>query len=354
MTWRADPRSLLAGPRGRRLCWAIAEHQPARSEEYLPGPSWQQVRYAGSSPPDPAALAAELAAAVTRVDWARRLAGSDDVALVAPLAESADWAVYWQAPDEIDQALALPGVAETLLPVARAVADAPGSRWWSSGVELNSQQHLQPDGGPCGEPLLSGSGERLAAWREAIDEDELAAAELPADPAANYSGHWWSSPKWPTPVSTTRVVPGHGPLQLTVIEDAPGWAAVRCWPLTPRPGARIYEITAPGDWVDLVGRYPLEVSKSRRHDWWRVTGWAGTWLLPDYAAAASDYDAIHLAVSGYLTTAGRPLPVAGRGCCLLAGWDPDETYWLGDVLSAAGPSVRWVSDDSAVFGWRMA
>jgi hypothetical protein len=26
------------------------------------------------------------------------------------------------------------------------------------------------------------------------------------------------------------------------------------------PGARIYEITGPGDWIALVARYPLEVT----------------------------------------------------------------------------------------------
>jgi hypothetical protein len=200
---------------------------------------------------------------------------------------------------------------------------------------------------------LSGTAELLAAWRAATMEDERSAAERPADPAASYSGYWWSSPKWPSPVSTTRALPGFGPPQLIAIEDWPGWAEVRCWPLRPHRAARIYEITDPGDWAAVVARYPLEVTKSRRHDWWRVTGWAGTWLIPDYAAAAADHDAIHLSVGGYLTTAGRALPVAGARC-LLAGWDPDETYWLADVLTTAGPPARWIQDDSAQLGWRPA
>jgi len=220
-------------------------------------------------------------------------------------------------------------------------------------VELSTQQQVQPTGGTGERPALSGTAERLAAWRAATIEDERAAAGRPADPAANYSGHWWSTPKWPAPVSTTRALPGLGPLQLTVIEDWPGWAQVRCWPLIPRRAARIYEINGAGDWAALVARYPLQVTKSRRHDWWRVTGWAGTWLMPDYAAAASDYDAIHLSVGGYLTTAGRALPVAGARC-LLTGWDPDETYWLADVLTAAGPPAGWIRDDSATPRWRPA
>jgi len=42
---------------------------------------------------------------------------------------------------------------------------------------------------------------------------------------------------------------------------------------------------------------------SRRHDWWRVTGSAGAWMIPDWVAVAADYDAVHLTVGGYLTTA---------------------------------------------------
>jgi hypothetical protein len=351
--WPDDPESLLAGPRGRHLCWALVEEIGGGQAEAWNGPSWRQVTQFGSPPGDPAMLAAELAAAVGRADWEAVTAGMSDVDLVAPLAESVAWAMYWQPPDDVDQVLANPEVAGVLRPVARAVTRAPGARWWSSGVELGTQQHLEPVDGTTEGPALSDTAERLAAWLAATAEDERSTAERPADPAADYSGCWWSSPKWPAPVSTTRALPGLGALQLIAVEDWPGWAEVRCWPLAPRRDARIYEITGPGDWVALVARYPLEVTKSRRHDWWRVTGWAGTWLMPDYAAAASDYDAIHLSVGGYLTTAGRALPVAGAGC-MLAGWDPDETYWLADVLATAGPPVRWINDDSAQLCWRPA
>jgi hypothetical protein len=110
----------------------------------------------------------------------------------------------------------------------------------------------------------------------------------------------------------------------------------------PRPGARIYEICGPDQWTDLVSRYSMDVSRSRRHDWWRATGCAGTWLIPDFAAVASDYDAVHISVAGYLTTAGRALPV-GDARTVLAGWHPDQTYWLTDILAVSGPATRWVA-----------
>src|SRR5215831_17880597 len=187
----------------------------------------------------------------------------------------------------------------------------------------------------------------------AVAEDERSAALRPSDPAAPYSGHWWSSPKWSGVASTTRALPDLGAVQLAAMEDSPGQDEMRCWPVKPRQVPRIYEIAEPDHWIALAARYPLDVSKSRRHDWWKITGWPGRWLMPDYAAAAADYDAIHLTVGGYLTTAGEALPV-NDARCLLAAWDPDETYWLTDILAPAGPPARWVRDGSTQVDWRLA
>ena len=86
-----------------------------------------------------------------------------------------------------------------------------------------------------------------------------------------------------------------------------------------------------------------------------MTGWAGPWTIPDFAAVAADYDAIHLTVGGYLTTAGRALVLGDDGAAgartMLAGWNPDETYWLADVLTSAGPPERWVNPDRETLGW---
>jgi hypothetical protein len=94
----------------------------------------------------------------------------------------------------------------------------------------------------------------------------------------------------------------------------------------------------------------LDVTRSRRHDWWRVTGSSGRWLIPDLTAAAADYGAVHVSVIGYLTTAGRALPV-GDARTMLAGWNPDETWWLGDVLSGSRPAERWATQQDGPLGW---
>jgi hypothetical protein len=55
-------------------------------------------------------------------------------------------------------------------------------------------------------------------------------------------------------------------------------------------------------------------------------------------------------VVAYLVKAGRAAPVDGAGT-VLAGWDPDLTYWLTDTLTLAGPVTDWVRLDQEPLGW---
>jgi hypothetical protein len=50
---------------------------------------------------------------------------------------------------------------------------------------------------------------------------------------------------------------------------------------------------------------------------------------------------VHLSVSGYLAISGRPLSLDAGVSTFVAGWDPDKTYWLADMLESSGPSVEW-------------
>jgi hypothetical protein len=115
--------------------------------------------------------------------------------------------------------------------------------------------------------------------------------------------------------------------------------------MTPAGRPRIYEIDGPRSWVELVNRYPLEVTSSRRQDWFRVTGRDGRWHIPDWLAVSEDWDAVHLTVVGYLTTATRLLQTAMATGTLVTGWDPDQAWWLTDVLTAQGAAGQhWYND----------
>ncbi len=303
--------------------------------------------YAG----DLTGLTDELAVCVARTDPDSAVARAGELTLLAALMWPVDAAMYWQEPDDEDRALAAQEVRELLLPLAQAVTTAPGARWWPSPIARDGQQYVQwldERGSP---PVLSGAGAALAAWRTETLDDERSARKRPKDPAAPWSGHWWSAPVPSRLASTTRSIDGLGAVGLALVEDRFGGNQARCWPVEPRPGARILELSSPAQWTDLVGRYPVDVSKSRRHDWWRATGRAGRWLIPDFAAVAGDYDAIHLSVTGYLTTAGRALAVDDAHT-VLAGWNPDQAFWLTDVLTRSGPATTWMRLDEEPLGWR--
>jgi hypothetical protein len=106
------------------------------------------------------------------------------------------------------------------------------------------------------------------------------------------------------------------------------------------PG-RTYEVRGAGDWVALCRQFPLEVTASRRHDWFRATGVDRRWVIPDWSLVAEAWDAVHLSVVGYLTAAGRALPVDGDVATVVAGWHPDSTIWLRPVPDSGPDSRSW-------------
>ena len=316
--------TLLDGPRGRRLCLSLL----SSAHERL----WTLAFHAARPPGELPALVSAVADAEVDVT---------PVALLDALEDAVSTARYWQPPDDTDVLLQNPVLLAALEPVARQVADSDGARWWWSPLAADDQRHVRFTDETSTDPLMLGStAARLARWKSNALAAESRAASRPSAASANYTGEWWSTPAHANLVSTTRGLTGLGAVELRLIEDSLGWSRADVSPLRPLATSQIFEITAPAAYTELVRRYPLDVSLSRRHDWWHTTGRDGSWVVPDWQAVASDFDAVHLTVAGYLTTAGRALPV-GDSATVLAGWGPDATYWLGDVLEPAGPPVQW-------------
>lgn len=336
-----DADELLAGPRGRRVCWELLVRTG--------GWEWEEPPQSAGA----ARLAEALGAAVARSDVGALAVAREPTSFLAGLADAVAWAMYWQEPDVRDWRLADPRVAEQLWPVAEAVSRAPAARWWSTAIDLDTQHEVVFDDAPefrRPDPPDDGR-DALAAWREDTLEEERRAADRPDDVRANVSGRWWSTPAGARLRRSTRSLGDVGPVGLHLVEDAQGWTSARCWALEPRTDATIYEIHTPHDWAELVARYPLMVTRARRHDWWRTTGQDHAWAIPDYVAVAADIDAIHLTVCGYLSTAGRAVP-AGDAHTVLAGWDPDETWWLTDSPRRTGDPVSWVvTGEEVPFMW---
>lgn len=234
--------------------------------------------------------------------------------------------MYWQPPDEEDLVAAVPAVRDALEPVARVLAGSPATAWWTRPVQTDDQHYVGWIDNARGErsrpPLLHNAAQRLSDWRRST---------------VQHNSVWWSVP--PT-VSTSA---SHGDLpatQLQLIEDSMGFDRARVARLQPAADVRILELRTPQDWTDLVDAYPLDVTRSRDQYWPEVTGGRQPWLLPDWSTVAADWDAVHLTVQAYLSTAGRALPCR-RGSTVLAGWEPDVTYWLTDTLTQTEPPTTW-------------
>ncbi len=343
--------ALLAGPRGRSLCVNLLDDRLAVPDRRVRR-TWLDALECVRT--------GDTAHGARRLTECARIADVsgtpfDGSALLAGLVAAVNFASYWQEADAEDQGFAGEAARDALRPVAEAVVAAVGApdvRWWTAPADRDRQRYAQFLGDhSLPDPLLTGAVESVAAWRADILDDERSAQDRPEDPAAPYSGRWWSTPAISRLPVTTRALPGLGAVRLALVEDGLGWQSARCWPVVPEEGARVYEIHGPDQWAELVDRYPLDVSKSRRHDWWRVTGWAGRWLIPDYTAVAADWDAVHVSVAGYVTTAGIAIPAGDGRCTMLAGWDPEATWWLTDVLSLTGPPEDWRADERVPFGW---
>ncbi|MEU2350711.1 hypothetical protein [Modestobacter sp. NPDC049651] len=350
MTDRAD--LLLAGPRGRRLLLGLV------LDPVVPG--WPALAWSGGPAGHPVGrldrddARRSLATAVAGADLAALARCTDPVELLPALLGTVDAARYWQEPDDADALLAVDDVAAELRPVADAVAAAPASAWWATALDPVGQSTVRWPTADLTPPSTTGARTALVQWRTdtLLDEDH-AVRERPADPRANWGGHWWSTPAVTDRVATTRTLPAGiatvpAPLGLLLVEDEAGWETARTWPVAVPSTARVLEITGPADWTSLVERFPLEVSASRRHDWWRVTGWAGRWAIPDWATVAEEHDGVHLTVDGYLATAGQAWPVGVPGPpvrTVLAGWDPDATWWLTDVAGLGEPADWTRADD---------
>ncbi|WP_157683479.1 hypothetical protein [Microlunatus soli] len=343
-------QELVAAPRGRSLCLATAEV----IDESVAA-AWMG---AGFRPEDRTKVD-ELGRVLDRLDVAAVRGWTDPLVFIGPVAHAVDFAMAWQEPEAEDVVAADPAVIEALLPIGEAILASPAAGWWQSPIDLSTLRHTSKydDAHPPEPPGLAGAADLVRDWRRsAVIGNHRDQLELPDDPTAPYSGVWWSSPSGRNPIPTsTRTLDGLGSIKLVWEEDSFGQCDALVRPLAVTGSPRVYEIDCPQAWTELVRRYPLDVSASRRHDWYRATGRDGGWLIPDYVAVAADWDAIHLTVAGYLSTALRALPVVDGHATVLAGWDPDQTWWLADLLQLAGPAEHWRSVESADgpdLGWQ--
>ncbi|WP_167043820.1 hypothetical protein [Salinibacterium sp. ZJ454] len=354
---RLQPAELLTGPRGRRLCLEFAlrewDNKSVAADglrqavfyaayELDPGRGASRFLFGADTDQNPPPLPSPED--VRQLLETVPLAEPDERALWFSLQAAVDSARYWQEPDGEDILASVPEVSAPLGRVAATITESPCATQWVESMDRLGQWTVTFDPADGGPSTARTARETLDQWRSRMIVDESSASrERSADPEAMVSGPWWSIP--PSALTrTTRSLRGRGPVGLWLVEDRFGWNAATTEQVHIPDDARIYEIDAPEAWADLCRRYPLEVTASRRHDWYRTTGRNGRWLVPDWSRVQHDHDAVHLSVGGYLATAGLALPVADDWATVLAGWDPDQTYWLQDVTPDPSTRQEWQYD----------
>lgn len=344
---------LTVGPRGRRVVLEIAKAADPRVGEVLWPLAYNANVDAGASIVafgwDDEGNAFETRGRVgteaTVSDLAARIRGvgaldPDATTLDAAMLRAVDSARYWQAPDGEDIIAALPEVRAALAAVSVGLTERADTAWWRRDRAIE-QWAIEFDPSGDGAPFDPAPGAADAWLQGTLDEEERARRDRPSDPQANWSGSWWSFPSG-APHTTGELPPGL-PVGIPYVEDGFGWTRARAVPV--RGGGRTFEIRDADDWAELCRRHPLEVTASRRHDWYRTTGRDRRWLLPDWSSVAEEWDAVHLTGWAYLTAATREIVIDDDFSSVLGGWGPDETYWLtGFVREVEGPRVHWVAD----------
>ncbi|MDA8297407.1 MAG: hypothetical protein M0004_12625 [Actinomycetota bacterium] len=289
------------------------------------------------------------------VDFAALTDLAHEELLLECVADALDEARYWQEPDEMDVALADPRLSAALAPVAARIAASPAATWWSAGLDPSRQVFVDKgEGSVEAAPVLQGARRVLEVWRDQV-----------TGPGTRLRGHWvggpwWSTLQWsilakdlerygqhlPVVAATTQSRPGLGAVGLLLEEDTYGASTALCWPVRPSRPVRVFEIDGADEWMELVSTYGIDVTGKRIAHWSIATGLDRRWILPDWSTAASDYDAVHLSVNGYLTTSGRALSVGTESATFLAGWSPDVSFWLSDMLEVVGLSQSWTAQES--------
>ncbi|MGO1848463.1 hypothetical protein [Microbacterium sp.] len=357
--------TLLAGPRGRRflLEYALASElvrDPVRAEgtfgyaavnasfRLLAGKESTSTFFGWGA--SDAQLSEVTPAEVTERLNALELLEPTPELLRSALASAVDAARYWEAPDGEDLLAATPEMQLGLQRVASHVAASPFTAWWRTPTAISAQQSVQWEDAS---PRRAVVGDVRATVRAARNREQAAEhaarRKRAADPAANWSGDWWSRPPEALP-SSARLLFDGSPARLWFVEDSLGWECAEGVRLIVPEGASVFEIRGAADWAELCVRFPLEVTAQKRDDWYRATARTARWVIPDWAQVAEHYDGVHLQVGAYLAAAGVAIPVDGSPgvASVIAGWNPDETYWFSSDIVYDNEYIRWMLEDDGV------
>lgn len=385
-----DADDLMTGPRGRTLLLGLVSQQ-ADPGDWLPGAhvftaeaaldSSPGVRYlrevdgagedAGEVPvPDEEwsdepqlgldemiARVGDSLASTAMLDRLRRITPVD---LVEAMADVVSAARYWQEPSGRQLLAARAELQSGLRRVAQRICADPRLAWWAAPMDRDDQLLARTwDTAEVGraiprDEVVTDSAELLRRWRMPSPARRWWQRRAPSQVNQHFddAAVWWSTPPYGLAVTTRALVHG-APARLWWREDDLGPDRAGSRRVRVPADARVLEIGTEHDWIDLCRRFPLEVTASRAENWRLAVGAHGRLVIPDWAAVAQHHDAVHLSAVGYLRAAGRALTVDlpdGAATTVLAGFSPDETWWLTDRLTPTGPISTWAGENGGA--WR--
>ena len=205
-----------------------------------------------------------------------------------------------------DKVLALGEKSEKAQRLAREIVDHPGAAWWFEDMNPRRQTWIQafwqadkPDREPFGAPP------NTAEWRR------------PANPSVNWE-RYAQKPGGHINMTTSTLYAPRLTSELMAYDGHAG--DYECdfplawWTMRFADDVRIFEIHGPDDWHNLCVRCPARGTEDDR-------------LVPNWSAAADDWDGVHLSFGGMLTAElGRFR--SDKGWTMLESTHAELTYWL--------------------------
>lgn len=272
-------------------------------------------------------------------DGPRRVDVGNSVAVLEALRHVVWGFGFWGNERDYDHLLL--AASDGLRAVAGALVASPASEWWWDDVVRDDQRFTErASGDEPGPPRGDQVSEQVKKGAEKLRTEESGARarhRSQSDVPQNASGDWWSIPIpgfW-----TSRAVSPLPALHLACAEETSDDRVV-VWSLRIASSARVFEVRGPADWARLVDIAPVDVTMSRLGDWRSWTGHEGPFYLPDWRVVGEHLDGVHVTVGGYLATRSVAVPFAD-GHSVLAGWTPDATLWLRDVIQTVERVGEW-------------
>ena len=213
----------------------------------------------------------------------------------------------WWTADRDEAVVKVLEHGERLEPLARTMLEHPATAWWFDPIDLNNQVWVSHD--------------KVAP--------DTANWQRPKSPPGRWD-RYAQKPRSRQYQYTSTLIEGDTSLFVALdqrVGDLSLWSPpFQCWRLRIPPSVRVFEVHGPEDWNGLCVRYPAKGTKDGPPD--------QEWLVPDWGAAAEDWDGVHVSLGGLLTTEQVRYESTG-GVSMLLFTASELTYWLRGFPSAA-------------------